>query len=79
MRQGTGLRDWVWGAVAIGLLIYAFVGLLQLAQEVETKGPGILLWLPLSALVYFWLIVGAWRRTTWGGSQQNGSDPKLPE
>lgn len=76
MVQQPQVRDYIWAAIAIVVLVLLGVSVVAILLAVALGGVwSALLSLPIGALFYWWIGVGAWRRTVWArrslGSRSN--------
>lgn len=73
--QRASLRDYLWAGFSLLVGIFFVRAIILLAMAIyraaikEDAGSlvyNLLVWLPLLALMSYWLGMGAWRRTVWG-------------
>ena len=67
MRASTGGRDYAWAAMTFVMLLLFLGALINAVWALATGGSWVaVVGVPVAAIFYWWLGMGAWRRTAWG-------------
>lgn len=67
MSRSPRPRDYAWAAFAAVMLLLFVGAVVNAVWGLATRGAWIgLLGIPLAGIFYWWLGMGAWRRTAWG-------------